>query len=120
MIRFNKNRLVARARLRLGYCPACYSSPPRDDCPVCLGERDYGSAITQEHREVWRKRFYDLRSVHNPHHCPLPNIDPFFVGEKITCACGRRWIVSHGDGIFTPPRAYWRQQRRVHLRRYWP
>lgn len=31
-----------KRRLRHGYCPQCYSSPPLLDCWVCKGSREYG------------------------------------------------------------------------------
>ena len=40
------------------------------------------------------------------------------LGTVVQCICGRRYRLTHGDGMLTPPRPYWRQLRRLHLRRY--
>lgn len=33
---------LGNRRLRHGFCPGCYSSPPRPECPLCEGELQYG------------------------------------------------------------------------------
>ena len=43
--------------LRSGFCPACYSSPPLLDCPVCEGWAEYGPGLAGWRREVWRDRW---------------------------------------------------------------
>lgn len=41
--------------LRSGFCPCCYSSPPRCDCPVCYGDRKYGPyRLSVEASAIWR------------------------------------------------------------------
>jgi hypothetical protein len=57
-------RLVGWWRLLNRYCPACNSSPPRPDCPVCRGSYDYGShpsglggPLTDQERATWRARW---------------------------------------------------------------
>lgn len=45
-------------------------------------------------------------------------LEPCWVGQKVECVCGRRYVVRHGDGMITPPRLYWKPIRRLHLRRY--
>lgn len=52
---------VGRRRLRYGFCPLCNSSPPRPDCPVCEGDRLYGSLASAEKRAVWSERWEALR-----------------------------------------------------------
>ena len=43
--------------LSSGFCPCCYSSPPRDDCPICLGHSNYGPNLHDETRALWRTRW---------------------------------------------------------------
>lgn len=44
--------------LKWGWCPWCYSSPPRPQCPVCHGDdRYFGSNVDEAKRTLWRKRF---------------------------------------------------------------
>jgi hypothetical protein len=44
--------------LHYGFCPACSSSPPKDDCSVCLGTREYGrTRIGPGTKEEWLIRF---------------------------------------------------------------
>ena len=50
-------RLRGRARLRAGFCPACYSSPPLPDCPICRGTYDYGAAAPDWVVANWRDRW---------------------------------------------------------------
>lgn len=55
--------IVRRGRrwLRSGFCPMCYSSPPRADCPVCRGSQHYGNngfqPINEPLRRLWAKRW---------------------------------------------------------------
>lgn len=48
-----------RNRLRSGYCPECYSSPPDPDCPICDGWHRYGPGLPEYRRTQWR-RLWDL------------------------------------------------------------
>lgn len=48
---------LGRYHLRMGYCPACNSSPPRLDCLVCHGARQYGPSITPLDQLRWRNRW---------------------------------------------------------------
>jgi hypothetical protein len=51
--------------LRSGFCPACYSSPPVQHCPVCAGWPDYGPKLGPALRALWRRRWLEVcaRSV---------------------------------------------------------
>lgn len=40
-----------------GWCPACNSSPPRPDCHVCCGSREYGQLIRDADKAIWAGRF---------------------------------------------------------------
>lgn len=53
------------------------------------------------------------------HECHYPNRWPTDYGRKWQCVCGRRYVVRAGNGMTTPPRLYWKQVRRLHVRRYW-
>lgn len=44
-------------RLRFGFCPMCDSSPPRQDCPVCLGSYEYGHQVSADKRREWWDRY---------------------------------------------------------------
>jgi hypothetical protein len=44
-------------RLRFGFCPLCYSSPPDDNCVVCGGDRHYGLPMSSAKKERWRQRY---------------------------------------------------------------
>lgn len=47
--------------LRRGYCPCCYSSPPRQSCPVCHGaDRPGAHRSAIEVRADWRGRWKAL------------------------------------------------------------
>lgn len=47
--------------LRSGWCPCCYSSPPRRDCPVCMGHDDYGPGrLDKVTHAVWLIRWDNL------------------------------------------------------------
>jgi len=35
-----------RWRLRFGFCPLCYSSPPNKTCPICAGWYEYGGNLS--------------------------------------------------------------------------
>jgi hypothetical protein len=50
-----------RWRLKRGYCPVCYSSPPQSLCPVCQGSYSYGPNMTDARRDRWRARLDLLR-----------------------------------------------------------
>lgn len=43
-------------RLKHGFCPGCYSSPPRPECPLCEGEVEYGPFRT-ERADLIRQRW---------------------------------------------------------------
>lgn len=50
--------------LRQGFCPYCYSSPPRKACPVCKGDNKYwGKNVSKEKREQWRERYVKAMEV---------------------------------------------------------
>lgn len=51
-------RLRGWWRLRHGYCPLCYSSPPPPDCPVCRGSREYGPLIGAKQRNILTARWH--------------------------------------------------------------
>jgi len=51
--------------------------------------------------------------------CELPLKIEETTFRMIECVCGRRYVAVAGDGMITPPRLYWKQVRRLHLRRYW-
>jgi len=54
-------RLRGLRWLAHGFCPCCYSSPPRPTCPVCYGEGEYGpDGMTPYRRELWRRRWATL------------------------------------------------------------
>lgn len=46
-----------RCGLRNGWCPACNSSPPRQQCRVCEGSYAYGPVLTERRRRDWRMRW---------------------------------------------------------------
>lgn len=54
MFRYWKGRLW----LRQGFCPYCYSSPPKKECPVCQGDNEYWGAENKKKRDtLWRERW---------------------------------------------------------------
>lgn len=57
--RLGRAYVYARGRrwLKRGWCPLCYSSPPRNDCQVCEGEMQYGYRISEETRTRWGLRW---------------------------------------------------------------
>lgn len=60
MIRYWKGRLW----LKQGFCPYCYSSPPREECPVCQGDYKYfGKNVDAEKRALWRERYEQFWKV---------------------------------------------------------
>lgn len=64
------NRLrywAGRYRLAWRYCPACNSSPPRPECPVCQGSYEYGThasglggPLTDTMKRLWLDRWNRL------------------------------------------------------------
>lgn len=48
---------MRRFHLFMGYCPVCNSSPPDEDCSVCLGSYSYGPFLNPEERKRWLARF---------------------------------------------------------------
>jgi len=46
-----------RWRLRFGFCPLCYSSPPNKTCPICAGWYEYGGNLSDAKRDIWRARW---------------------------------------------------------------
>ena len=52
-----------RRRLKHGFCPACYSSPPRPGCSVCDGEHQYGAGLDPAKRDLWQQRWDALVDV---------------------------------------------------------
>jgi hypothetical protein len=53
------------------------------------------------------------------HECGLPDYMTTPLWTLYQCGwCNRRYQCQHGDGMMTPPRPYWKQLRRLHLRRY--
>lgn len=54
--------IVGKQRLMGGFCPSCNSSPPRTDCWVCQGDRDYWRGHeqwTKEKAEAWRVAYLE-------------------------------------------------------------
>lgn len=45
---------LGRWRMRYGFCPKCYSSPPLSSCSICSGERLYGPHIRPATLKTWR------------------------------------------------------------------
>jgi hypothetical protein len=48
---------VGRNRLAFGFCPECNSSPPQENCWVCLGTYNYGVYITPLLKRVWTDKW---------------------------------------------------------------
>lgn len=53
-------RALGRLALRRGWCPLCNSSPPRQNCRVCLGTRDYGPHQSTAEAQAWARRWANL------------------------------------------------------------
>jgi hypothetical protein len=50
--------------------------------------------------------------------CDKPSYSLTPLWARYRCPCGREYLLTHGDGMTTPPRPYWKQLRRLHLRPY--
>lgn len=51
-------------RIRAGFCPYCYSSPPQPDCPVCEGDQAYwGKNVDDYKRQLWKRRWQEVFKV---------------------------------------------------------
>lgn len=46
-------RWRGRQRIARGLCPACSSSPPQPQCPICRGWHDYGPRLDGATRARW-------------------------------------------------------------------
>lgn len=53
MLRYWKGRLW----IKQGFCPYCYSSPPRTECPICEGTNKYSYGMEPGTKKIWRERW---------------------------------------------------------------
>lgn len=57
MIKYYFKKLIGWWRIRYGFCPLCYSSPPSKRCPVCFGSYIYGAQLTGGEKDLWWRRY---------------------------------------------------------------
>jgi hypothetical protein len=60
VFRYGFKRIKGWWRLKFGYCPLCDSSPPRKDCPICIGSYEYGQDANDAVRGLWRERYIHM------------------------------------------------------------